>query len=101
MAICAQKDILKHTFKDRNSHTSSNLLTKEICPAPSKLNKSGTHPCPPAIIVLGEIQMQDSKGKNWVFSLCVAMSLVASATEMLESWPTQANLFPSAEKLTE
>ena len=38
---------------------------------------------------------------TWVFSLWVAMSLVASATEMLESCPTQANLLPSAEKLTE
>ena len=53
------------------------------------------------MIVLGEIQMQDKSGKNWVFSLWVAMSLVASATEMPESWPTQANLLPSAEKLTE
>ena len=49
----------------------------------------------------GEIQMQESKGKNCVFNLCVAMSLVASATEILASWPTQANLFPSEEKLTE
>ena len=45
-------------------HTSSNLLTKEICPAPSRLNKSGTHPCPPAMMVLGEIQMHDNNGKN-------------------------------------
>ena len=49
----------------------------------------------------GEIQMQESKGKNCVFNLCVAMSLVASATEILASWPTQANLFPSEEKFTE
>ena len=51
--------------------------------------------------MLGAIQIQDRNGKNLVLKLKTAFSLVASATEMLESCPTQANLLPSAEKLTE
>ena len=51
-------------------------------------------------IYLSVIQVRVSRGSRSVLSFITIMSLVASATEMELSCPTQASLDPSPEKLT-
>ena len=57
-------------------------------------------PLPAVMMLFSVTHTQSANGKKSPLIVAILHSLAAFTTLMLESWPTQASLFPEAEKLT-